>query len=147
MVSIVLITRAGSPVWSLDITTSLSSIAHAVVLFVFLNKRLESFSGGELFVPLVKMGVAAIISGIAIYIPLKILDQLVFDTTRTFGLILLTGMTTSIGLSVYFFLCWVMGVGEVQSFFSMLKRVRRVPSILLEPAREVVNGGAQDKVQ
>lgn len=145
--SILLITWFGMPVWSLGLSTSISSIAHAVVLFIFLNKRLESFSGRELFVPLVKMGVAAIIAGIAIYIPLKLLDQLVFDTTRTFGLILLTGMTTTIGLGVYFFLCWVMGVGEVQSFISMLKKVRRVPSIFLEPAREVVSGGAQDKVQ
>lgn len=147
VLSILFITWFGMPVWSLGLSTSISSIAHAVVLFIFLNKRLESFLGGELFVPLIKMGVAAIISGIAIYIPLKILDQLVFDTTRTFGLILLTGMTMTIGLGVYFFLCWVMGVGEVQSFFSLLKKVRRVPSILLEPAREVVSGGAQDKVQ
>ena len=30
-------------------------------------------------------------TGAALYIPLKLLDQLVFDTTRTFGLMLLTG--------------------------------------------------------
>ncbi len=83
---------------------------------------------------------------ISLYVPLKFLDQLVFDTTRTFGLILLTGMTTTIGLGVYFFLSWVMGVGEVHSFLTMIKRVRRVPAILLEPAREVIDGGTQDKI-
>lgn len=147
MLSILFITWLGMPVWSLGFSTSVASILHAVVLFVCLDKRLESFFRIELFVPLVKMGAAALLAGVAIYIPLKLLDQLVFDTTRTFGLILLTGMTTVIGLSVYFFLSWVMGVGEVHSFLSMIKRVRRVPAILLEPAREVVNGGSQDKVQ
>ncbi|MBI3955861.1 murein biosynthesis integral membrane protein MurJ [Candidatus Gottesmanbacteria bacterium] len=145
--SIVLIMRLGLPVWSLGLSTSVASIIHACVLFYYLDRRLERFSRAELLLPLVKMGFAAMIAGVAIYIPLKILDQLVFDTTRTFGLILLTGMTGTIGLTVYFFLSWVMGVGEVHSFISMIRRVRRVPAVILEPAREVINGGTQDKVQ
>lgn len=147
VLSIVFIMNFGLPVWSLGLSTSIASIIHACVLFCYLDRRLEGFSRAELVLPLVKMAVAAIIAGVAIYIPLKILDQLVFDTTRTFGLLLLTGMTGSIGLAVYFFLSWVMGVGEVQSLLSMIKRVRRSTAILLEPAREVINGGGQDKVQ
>lgn len=132
------------PVWSLGLSTSLASIVHAVVLFILLDKRLNSFSRSDFWFPLVKMSVAALVAGIAIYIPLKILDQLVFDTTRTFGLILLTGTTSLVGLGVYFFLAWVMGVGEVHSFISMIKRVRKVPTVLLEPAHEVINGGSRE---
>lgn len=146
ILSILFITQLGMPVWSLGLSTSFASIVHAVVLFVFLDRRLETFSRGELFGPLLKMGLAASIAGISIWIPLKLLDQLVFDTTRTFGLVLLTGFTMTIGLSVYLFLSWVMGVGEVHAFLTMIKRVRRVPAVLLEPAREVINGGIQDKV-
>ncbi len=146
LLSIMFITWLRLPVWSLGLSTSIASIAQAVALFVLLDKRLESFSRREFFVPLMKMSVAALIAGVAVYIPLKILDQLVFDTTRTFGLLLLTGMTTTIGLGVYIFLSWVMGVGEVHSFLSMLKRVRRMPAVLFEPAREVINGGVQDKI-
>lgn len=147
VLSILFITWVRLPVWSLGLSTSIASVAHAAILFIFLDKRLGSFSRMELFFPLIKMGVAALAAGVAIYVPLKLFDQLVFDTTRTIGLILLTGMTMTIGLSVYFFLSWVMGVGEVHSFLRMIKRVRRVPTILFEPAREVINGGAQDKVQ
>lgn len=132
------------PVWSLGLSTSLASIVHAVVLFILLDKRLDSFSGTEFWFPLVKMSTAALMSGVSIYIPLKILDQLVFDTTRTFGLILLTGTTSLVGLGVYFFLTWVMGVGEVHSFISMMKRVRKVPTVLLEPAHEVMSGGSRE---
>lgn len=146
VLSIIFITWAKLPVWSLGLSTSIASILHAFILFLFLDKKLESFPRIGLFMPLLKMGIAALVAGFCMYIPLKILDQLVFDTTRTFGLILLTGMTTMIGMSVYVFLSWVMAVSEVHSFFSMMKRVRRVPGILLEPAREVVNGGTQDKI-
>jgi len=47
---------------------------------------------------------------------------------------------------MYFLLCWVFGVGEVQSFVRLLKRVRRAREVLLAPAGEVVNGGVQDKL-
>ena len=89
---------------------------------------------------------AAVIAGVTIYVPLKLLDQLVFDTTRTFGLLLLTGVSGGGGLTMYVLLCWVFGVSEVQSFIRLLKRVRRAREVLLTPAGEVVNGGAQDKL-
>ncbi len=134
------------PIWSLGVSTSIASILQALILFYCLDKRLEKFSRSDLFVPMLKMSIASLLSGIVMYVPMKLLDQLVFDTTRTFGLILLTGSTGAMGLSVYLFLSWVMGVGEVRSFFAMIRRVRRVSTILLEPAREVINGGTQDKV-
>jgi hypothetical protein len=92
------------------------------------------------------MAIATLATGITLYVPLKLLDQLVFDTTRTFGLMLLTGTTAAIGLSTYFFLSWVLGVGEVASFLRLIGKVRRTRAILLEPASEVINGGVQDKI-
>jgi putative peptidoglycan lipid II flippase len=142
VLSIAFITGVGLPVWSLGLSTSIASGIHAAALFFFLDRRLGWFSRSELFVPLGKMGVAAIMAGGAIYVPLKILDQLVFDTTRTFGLMLLTGVSVLAGLGVYFFLAWVMGVAQVHLFLEMIRRVRHVPTVLLEPAREVVNGGS-----
>ncbi len=131
------------PIWALGVSTSVSSILNAVVLLYLLDKRVHHFSRHELFVPMVKMTAAAIITGISLYIPLKLLDQLVFDTTRTFGLFLLTGVTGTIGLVTYLFLSWVLGVGEVRSFFNLLSRVRK--RIIFEPATEVINGGGEGK--
>ncbi|MDO8451747.1 MAG: hypothetical protein Q7S76_02655, partial [bacterium] len=111
-----------------------------------LDKKVEHFSRSALFLPLAKMIIASSIMGVTLYVPLKLLDQLVFDTTRTFGLILLTGTTSFIGLCTYFFLSWVLGVGEVQSVFALLRKVRNPRELLFEPAREVVNGGMQDKI-
>lgn len=127
------------PIWALGVSTSLSSIINAVALMYLLDKRVHHFSRHELFIPMIKMTAAAVITGIALYIPLKLLDQLVFDTTRTFGLILLTGVTGCIGLLTYLFLSWVLGVGEVRSFFNLLSRVRR--RMVFEPATEVINEG------
>lgn len=134
------------PVWALGLSTSVASILNAALLLILLDRRVGKFSRADLFVPTAKMLGAALVTGVALYVPLKLFDQLVFDTTHTFGLILLTGITGTIGLSTYFFLSWVMGVGEVQSFIRLLSKVRRARAILLEPANEVVNGGTESKL-
>ncbi len=144
--SIIFIQVMHLPVWALGLSASAASIVNAAFLLLLLDRRVERFPRGELIVPAVKMLVAATIAGMTIYVPLKLLDQLVFDTTRTFGLLLLTGVSGGGGLAMYFLLCWVFGVGEVQSFVKLLRRVRRAREVLLAPAGEVVNGGVQDKL-
>jgi len=146
VLSVSFITLWHLPVWSLGVSTSVASIVNAGLLFILLDRRVHRFSRRSLFVPPVKMLIAATSTGLILYVGLKLLDQLVFDTTRTFNLMLLTGITGAVGLGTYMFLSWVFGVGEVQSFLKLIARVRGARKILLEPAGEVVNGGIQDKL-
>lgn len=134
------------PIWSLGLSTSIASIINAGLLLFFLDRRVGRFSRGELIVPVLKMGIAAAATGVALWVPLKLLDQLVFDTTRTFGLLLLTGVSAGIGFSTYFFLSWVFGVSEVGSVFRIAARLKKLRGIIFEPAQEVVNGGVQEKL-
>lgn len=145
ILSIIFIRWMHLPIWSLGLSTSIASFINAGFLLWFLDRRVGRFHRWNLFGPAIKMAIAAVITGVALYIPLKLLDQLVFDTTRVLGLILLTGVSGSIGLATYLFLSWVMGVGEVRFFFSLLERVKKL-RVLFEPAGEVVNGGIGDKM-
>jgi hypothetical protein len=70
----------------------------------------------------------------------------VFDTTRTFGLVLLTGISGSIGLVTYFFLSWVLGVDQANSVIRLTKRLQHLRGFFLEPAQEVVNAGVSDQI-
>ncbi|MCJ7826215.1 oligosaccharide flippase family protein, partial [Patescibacteria group bacterium] len=132
------------PVWSLGLSTSISSILNTLLLYVLLSRKLPSFGVADIGSSPVKITIAALIMGIALYIPLKLFDQLVFDTTRISGLILLTGVSGFIGISCYLFFVWVLGVSELQSFLSLLDKVRKPKQVVLEPAQEVVNNGGQD---
>lgn len=133
-------------VWSLGLSTSIASIVNALLLFVMLDRRVGKFPRIDLFVPPIKMLIAAVATGIAVYIPLKLFDQLVFDTTRTFGLILLTGIAGGLGLVMYIAISWLFDIGEVNSFFALMRRVRKAAPVLLEPANEVVNDEARDSI-
>lgn len=85
------------------------------------------------------MIIASVCMAVCVYVPLKLFDQLIFDTTRTSGLFLLTALSAGIGGSVYVFLCWVFGVEEVYSCFRFLQRAGKMGVGMLEPVHEVIN--------
>ncbi len=128
------------PVWGLAISTSVASIANALLLLIFLDRKVEKFDRVRLILPGIKIFAATLITGIFLYIPMKLLDQLVFDTTRTINLILLTGIASTIGLTVYLFLAWFLDIEEIIIFFNLAKKITRVPVQLVETSQEVVNG-------
>lgn len=128
------------PIWSLGLSTSFASIIQVICLWVILSRRVGGFGLAKVFVPVFKMSLSAIVMGVALYVPLKLFDQLVFDTTRVVGLLLLSGTAGGIGFICYLFLSWVFGVSEVRTFFRLLKKIRRPQSLILEPASEIVNG-------
>jgi putative peptidoglycan lipid II flippase len=142
--SIFFIRYLALPVWGLAASTSIASIVNAGLLLIFLDQKVEKFNRLRLILPAVKMFVASAITGIFLYIPMKLLDQLVFDTTRTINLILLTGIATSLGLSVYLFLAWFLKIEEVITFFNLAKKVTRVRQIFVDISSEVVNGGQSE---
>lgn len=133
------------PVWSLGLSTSIAAYVNLICLFILLTRRVPGFSLKAILMPALKMLIAAVVAGVVIFIPLKLFDQLVFDTTRTVGLLLLTGVAGSGGLVTYLFLSWVFDIGELKSYMAMLARVRRPRTVVLQPANEVVTE-AQDRL-
>ncbi len=144
LASIVFIQVYHLPVWALGLSTSIASIVNVTILFFLLNHKVGGFPKTRLILPPIKMMIAAVAAGIAVFVPLKLLDQLVFDTTRTFGLLLLTGTAGGAGLVVYLFLSWVFDVTEVHAFIALIAKVRKPLAVILEPANEVVNGAGGD---
>lgn len=144
VLSVVFVLVLRQPIWALGISTSIASILNAILLMYFMHKRVPGFLSATFVVPVVKMCVAAVVTGISLYIPLKLLDQLVFDTTHALGLLFLTGVSGTIGLATYMFLSWVMNVDQVYQVMRRMKRIQKVKTFSLEPAQEVIGGTAPD---
>lgn len=139
ILSIVFIQSLHLPVWGLALAASIASLFNAFSLLYFLDRITKHFDRKKLILPIIKMFIASALTGIALYIPMKLLDQLVFDTTRTIQLLLLTGVASLSGLSVYTFLAWFLDIGEVGMFFTLAKKVMRVRQPILETSAEVIN--------
>lgn len=117
-------------VWSLALAYSIASIVNLFASLFFLNKKVGGFPKKELMYSSTKIFLATFFTGFALYIPIKLLDQLVFDTTRTINLLLLTGISSFAGLSLYVFLTWIFNVKEAGTFILLFKRMGNWKEIL-----------------
>lgn len=115
-------------VWSLGFAFSISSILSAVLLFSTLHFKVGKFDLKAVLIPFFKMVMATIIMGVALYVPIKLLDQVIFDTTRTLNLLILTGISSTFALCVYVFLVWYLKVRELQTYADLLRRVAKFQS-------------------
>lgn len=116
---------------SLAFTYSLAAILNLTLLLFFLNRKIKLITI-DFILPQIKIFICVIFMGFALYIPIKLLDQLVFDTTRTINLILLTGISSLIGFTIYFFLTWFFDVKEASTFLLMFKKISGSKQIINE---------------
>lgn len=126
-------------VWTLGLSTSISSIANMALLLFYLEKKIGGFSKYQLYIQSFKIILSGLVTGVFLYIPLKLLDQLVFDTTKTFNLFLLTSISTVIGLSVYVFLAWFLDVPQVNNVMKLFSKVKSLHGVMFDTTQEMVN--------
>ena len=71
----------------------------------------------------------SMLTAFALWIPMRLLDQFVFDTTRTVPLLILTAIVSIIGLGVYLGISSLLKVkqyDEVKKIFGKLGNWRKV---------------------
>lgn len=126
--------------WSLvgiAVGISVTSILETLVLIVLLYKKLGTLA--EFLVvlrPIIKMFSISLVTGVGLWLPMRLLDQFVFDTTRTLPLLALSMITSVIGFGVYLLLSKAFGVEQIQDFLVLFKRLGQWRQILnaSEPA-------------
>lgn len=117
---------------SIAFAYSIASILNLLLLFIVLDKKVGGFVKLSFYLSTGKIFLASFCTGFALYIPIKLLDQLVFDTTKTFNLLLLTGISSLAGLSFYLFLTWLLNVEEASTFLLLFRKVGNWRKILGE---------------
>ncbi len=128
------------PIWSLGLSTSIAGIVNMVVLYVIMYKRIGGFDEYDTYIQPIKVCLAACVSALVVYIPMKLLDQLVFDTSRVFGLVVLTFLSGSLGVVTYLFLSWVLNIAEVYYLGRIFGQIKRLRTLFIEPAAEITGG-------
>lgn len=108
-------------VWSLGLAYALGSLVDATLLFYYLSLRLKNLELAGFINAINKITLASVIMGVALYIPYRALDVLIFDTTRTIGLILLTGIVSLIGFVAFMFCAWILKIEELRLIIELLE--------------------------
>lgn len=100
---------------------TITNILEMLLLLYCLDLRVKGFARKEFWVPQVKMIVASFLMAVFLYLPFRMLDELVFDTRRTIELILLTLTTGTIGMTVYIYFGLLFDVRELYILQNLMK--------------------------
>ncbi len=125
ILSFFLVYRVNLGVLGLVLAISLSSFIHFGLLFWGLSRRVNGFGYKEFWLPLLKMATATLVTGLSLYLPFRLLDRYIFNTTRTLELVGLSLVTGTIGLLVYVGLSYLLRIKEVDHFAALFKKLRR----------------------
>lgn len=124
---------------SIALAFSIGSILNFIIMFVGLDIKIGGFPRKDFFLSISKILLAAFFTAFALYVPIKLLDQLVFDTTKTINLILLTGISSFVGFSLYLFLTWLFNVKEANMLVHLFIRIGDWRQIL-KKSDETIDG-------
>ncbi len=106
------------PVWSLGLSFSISIFINVLILIFILSNKLHGLHNRILFTETFKILITTFITSFFVYEEMKILDGLIFDTTRTINVLFLLLTAGFSYLFLYIFLSWILNIREI----SVLKR-------------------------
>ncbi|MFZ2664113.1 MAG: murein biosynthesis integral membrane protein MurJ [Patescibacteria group bacterium] len=124
LISLSFVTYFKFGVWSIALAYSITSIVDMVVLLFLLDRKVGRFDRKRLVIPFVKIAWSTAFMGMMLYIPMRFLDEFVFDTTRTINLIALTLTAGVIGMGTYLLITSLLKVEEVELLYKLLRRLK-----------------------
>jgi len=107
-------------VWSFALAFSIGAIINTLMLYVSLSNLIGHFLK-DIISDLAKISFATLLCGEVTYILLKSLDKIVFDTTRTVPLFMLTTTVVIIGLGVFITASEYMGISYFRNIAHRFK--------------------------
>ncbi len=140
MVAFVLIAILGYGVWSISLGASLGAFFGMFILTIALLRKIGGVSLDSFFKPTLKIGAAGVFMGLSLYIPMKLLDIYVLDTTKTVYLVVLAVVVSVVGLFSYVFFTRLLKVREIELFYKLLRKMnlnKFIPSYIVPAAREI----------
>jgi putative peptidoglycan lipid II flippase len=124
-----------------------TAVIESITLIYLLYRKInwDKLISLKLIRSLIKLLFSGLITGISLWLPMRLLDQYVFDTTRTLPLIALTVTTSIIGFSSYLLFSYLFKVEQLTALVSLIRRLKGFRDILLPKTKEVLIIPAPDQ--
>lgn len=123
------------------VATSVTAIIEFLLNLYFLDRRMHCFANKTFLLPQLKIVAAGFLMAVFLYLPFRIFDELVFDTSRTLELIALTMTTGTIGMVVYLYFAALFDIKELSLFVRLFtafgpwrNQLAKSPEALMDPA-------------
>lgn len=118
------------PIWYLALSFTISITLNSTIMLYLLIRKLDEFRLSQLVYKLFLMGFITLTTLAIVATSKRLLDGLIFDTTRTINLFLLTISCVSIGLVSYLYLAWVFLPQQLRDTLSLITRLAIIKKTL-----------------
>lgn len=122
--SLYFILVAKLPIWSLAISFSISVIANSTILFVILAARLKNMDIPFFIKEIIKMTLASCLASLPAYYLIKLMDNLLLDTTRTINVFVLLASSALLYFLLYLLLSWLLSIKEMYSISRLFAKAK-----------------------
>ena len=143
IISIVLTRVMGFGVVGLALALSLASLLQAISLLILLNRKVKVMTPSFLF-PMGKMIVATMVTGVFLWLPMRLIDSFILDTTKTINLIILTTSVVAIGVLVYLNLSAVLHLEQLTEVIALGRRIGNWKEILKKSEEVLETPGIEE---
>ncbi|MEX0895888.1 MAG: murein biosynthesis integral membrane protein MurJ [Patescibacteria group bacterium] len=126
------------------VATTLTAFFEFGLFIYFLHRKVVDLFDREFWIPQLKIVTASFIMAVLTYLPFKIFDELVFNTSRTIELIGLTVSTATIGMLVYVYIGALLEIKELQLIRSIFQRFNTTGKNLSKTPEVVVENSGED---
>lgn len=112
---------------SITLAMSLGNLLDFVLSYIAVRRKVGPLGiSGRM----INMFIVSLFTGVSLWAPMRLLDQLVFDTTRTLPLIGLTLIVSFVGFLVYLYFCWLFKIEELNDVINIVKKIGNWRKIL-----------------
>ncbi len=120
------------PVWSLALSFSLAISFNVFLLLFFLFIKLNGLNYKFLIIETLKIIIISLISSCITYNLMKILDKLIFDTTRTIYIFFLLLICSLVYFGLYLFLSSVLNIKQVYLIAKLIIKEKEYQKKIIE---------------
>ncbi|PIS14737.1 murein biosynthesis integral membrane protein MurJ [Candidatus Shapirobacteria bacterium CG09_land_8_20_14_0_10_39_12] len=122
VLSLILIFSLNLGIFGLALAFSIANVFNLIALLLVFNFRKEKFVNNNNLFSWLKMIIASLIAGFFSWGSMRILDNFVFDTTKSLPLLLLTLISLGVGLLVYLFISRLFKFKELSMVLNLGKK-------------------------
>ena len=131
-------------IYGIAFAVTLSALLEFGLLILLLNRKVHGFLDKSFWVPQLKMIITSFLMAVFLYLPFRILDEVVFNTSRTLELIALTVVTGTIGMLVYIYFAMLLEIRELQLFLRLVNSFGRWRRPLSETKESFMETSIED---
>lgn len=122
--AIILSQWGGMGILGIAVAISATAVIESLVLLVLIVEKMDNLINLRFFsIRLFQLGFLGILTGFCLWVPMRLLDKFIFDTTRTLPLLGLTIITSVIGFGVYILFSYLLKIPELELITRVVKKM------------------------